>query len=226
MTAVPRVMRQLDDFAGAAAAARRKPVPDRDQDVAMGDRRAAGHHISVELASAGRREARARRPRSLEQRVEPLARAVVGEARAIVARARTAGPPAVPSRARARLPPRSGRRRRRSARRNAAPSAHPRSTVGTGGQAGRPPPRSGAGPCGRAPAASSRLPAGNMSARWPVTPTHSVNGGRGGSRTTSPAGGSALFLVCFRRGLMKRHPSYSPNSFAWARATSAQWPCR
>ena len=54
--------RQLDDFGGAAAAAGRKAVPDRDQDVAMGDRRAAGHHIGLGLAGRARREARERVP--------------------------------------------------------------------------------------------------------------------------------------------------------------------
>ena len=39
MTAVPRVIASCDHFAGAAAAARRKAVPHRDQYVAMRDRR-------------------------------------------------------------------------------------------------------------------------------------------------------------------------------------------
>ena len=73
---------QLHDFAGAAATARRKPVPHRDQHVAMRDGRPPGHHISVELTVlvAGQfQHARC----ALEQRVEPLARAVVGETCAI-----------------------------------------------------------------------------------------------------------------------------------------------
>ena len=82
MIAVPAGQCELDDLAGAAASARREAVPHRDQHVAMSDRRPAGHDIGVEPAGriAGQFEQAAG---ALDQRIEPLARAVVGEARAI-----------------------------------------------------------------------------------------------------------------------------------------------
>ena len=78
--------RQLHDLGGAAPAARRKPVPDRDQYVAMRDGRAAGHHISVELvvSVAGKLEDAGR---ALEQLVEALPRRRRWRGRAIFARA-------------------------------------------------------------------------------------------------------------------------------------------
>ena len=71
--------RHLHDFAGPAASARRKPVPNGDQDIAVRDRRAANHDISVDVvgALAGKFEYAGG---SREEIVEALARRLIGEA--------------------------------------------------------------------------------------------------------------------------------------------------
>ena len=119
--------RQQGDLTSAAAPARRKPVPDRDQDVAVSDRRAAGHDISIELARrvAGKLEHAGRFARSAHR----TARARRGwRGSRDSACGRMEAPPAIPSRAQARPRLRSGRRRRRSATRSAWRAAHPRTT--------------------------------------------------------------------------------------------------
>ena len=73
---------QLHDFARPTATARREAVPDGNQHVAMRNCGAAGHYVGFEamirvawqLEQAGG---------TSEQGVEPLARAVIGEARAV-----------------------------------------------------------------------------------------------------------------------------------------------
>ena len=74
----------LDHFAGAPAPARRLAVPDRDQHVAMRDRRAPGHDIGGErrAALAGQFEHRLRLG---EQRMEGVARRSGGEILLIIA---------------------------------------------------------------------------------------------------------------------------------------------
>ena len=73
---------ELDDLARPSAAARRKPVPYRDQHVAMRDRGPAGHHISLEPMTrvAGQLE---HGDRAIDQRIEPSLRTVIRQAGAI-----------------------------------------------------------------------------------------------------------------------------------------------
>ena len=180
--------RELDDLAGPAAAARRQAVPHRDQHVAMRDGRAAGHDVGVEPVGriAGQFEQAAG---ALDQRVEPFARAVVGEARAISGALERQDRLQAPSQARARPPRRSGRRHRRLARRSAAARAQRRSS--------RAPFRAG-----RAPAlaisrqrsrrfcseASPRLPCGEHVGAMASDPyaEHERNGRRRTARSQSP----------------------------------------
>ena len=68
----------FDHFARPAASARRLPVPDRDQQVAVGDRRAPGHDISGQgrVAAAGQFE---HRPRLAQQGMKAVARLARGK---------------------------------------------------------------------------------------------------------------------------------------------------
>ena len=80
----PLDQRDFDDLARAATAARRLAVPDRDQHVAMGDRRPPGHDVSGQRRSALARQFE--RPAGLaKQSVEPVARRAFSKILRIVA---------------------------------------------------------------------------------------------------------------------------------------------
>ena len=83
MTAVPRVSASCTTSAGPAPAARREPIPHRDQHVAMRNGRPAGHHISVDCVVEFARKLEDAGC-ALEQLVEALLRGIVSEGLAIL----------------------------------------------------------------------------------------------------------------------------------------------